>query len=152
MISSNATEATIDFFLAQLRLRNPTVIPGIYMSDHDRPQMNAVQRRYCESLLFLCWWHVLHAWRAHFVISHYPELWECLKRWIRITEENEFELCWGEIQRLAPPSFIEYINTYWLPERDLWSAIARKNRTVFEQSDTNMLVEACVSFQFSQIS
>jgi hypothetical protein len=43
MISSNATEATIDFFLTQLRLRNPKVILSIFMSDHDWGQMNAVQ-------------------------------------------------------------------------------------------------------------
>jgi hypothetical protein len=149
MISSNATEVTIDFFLAQLRLRNPSVIPKKFMSDRDPGQMNSIQRRYYEAQLLLCWWHVLHAWQQHFVTTHYPELWEKLKYWIRISDEKEFNKCWQEIQSLAPGSFLEYLNTYWIPVRDLWSAIARKDFTVFEHSDTNMLAEAYVSFRTS---
>lgn len=144
MISSNATEVTIDFFLSQIRAWNPTVVPKLWMSDRDRAQMNVILRRYVESKLLLCWWHVLHAWQQHFVTAHYPELWELLKCWIRIADKAEFEQYWVKIQALAPQSFTEYLKVYWLPERDLWSAISRKNRNIFEQSDTNMLVEAYV--------
>ncbi|KZP21248.1 hypothetical protein FIBSPDRAFT_741058 [Athelia psychrophila] len=51
-------------------------------------------------------------------------------------------MCWKKIQTLAAPSFIDYIEWYWLPQKDLWSVVSQKNHTVFEQNDTNMLVEA----------
>ena len=152
MISSNATEITIDFFLAKLRERNPKVIPKWFMSDFDRAQLNSVQRRYSESTLLLCWWHVLHAWQQHFITTSFPELWDVLKRWIWIIDEAEFNNSWAKVQALAPKSFTKYIITYWLPVRDMWSAMARKNRTVFEQSDTNMLVEAYVILLLSHFS
>lgn len=144
MISSNATEVTIDFFVSKLWEQNPEVIPKRFMSDFDKGQLNVVGRRYSELQRLLCWWHVPHAWQQHIVIAHYPELWEELKRWYRITDENEFDTCWAKIQSLAPPSFIEYITTHWLPVKELWLGIYRKNRSVFELSDTNMLVEVCV--------
>lgn len=146
MISSNATEATINFFLMMIWAQNPRVIPKWFMLDFDRGQLNAIRHWYPESWLLLCWWHVAHAWQQHFVISLYPELWEKLKSWYHITDEAEFQKCWAYIQELVPKSFIEYIKTYWLPVKKLWSAIHCKNHTVFEQSDTNMLVEAWVIF------
>ena len=81
MISSNATEATIDYFLAMLWAQNPGVIPKCLMSDFDKGQMNAVCRCYPESQLLLCWWHVAHAWQQHFVTAHYKDLWAELKQW-----------------------------------------------------------------------
>jgi hypothetical protein len=144
MISSNATEATIDFFLDTLREKNPKVIPSKIMSDFDKAQINAIRRRYPESQIFLCWWHVLHAWQQHIIISHYPELWDLLKGWIRLTDEAEFNECWTKIQALAPASFVEYLQVYWLPVWKMWSARERKDRTIFEFSETNMLVEAYV--------
>lgn len=43
-----------------------------------------------------------------------------------------------------PKSFIDYIKTYWLPVKKLWSAIHCKNNAIFEQSNTNMLVKVWV--------
>jgi hypothetical protein len=147
MISSNATEPTIDFFLATIRVQNPKVIPKRIMSDFDKGQLNRIEAQYPKSQQLLCWWHVPHAWQQHFVTAHYPELWETLKKWYRITDEAEFNSCWKKIQSLTPDSFIEYINTYWLldPVKKLWSGIYRKNRAIFELGDTNMLVEAYVA-------
>ncbi|KAF8170157.1 hypothetical protein BJ912DRAFT_997691 [Pholiota molesta] len=45
--------------------------------------MNSIQLVYPKATLFLCWWHVLHAWQQHFVTSSFPELWDLLKKWIR---------------------------------------------------------------------
>jgi hypothetical protein len=42
MILSNATEATIDFFLGTLREQNPKVIPSKIMSDFDKAQIKAI--------------------------------------------------------------------------------------------------------------
>ncbi|KAJ7602617.1 hypothetical protein DFH06DRAFT_912730, partial [Mycena polygramma] len=44
----------------------------------------------------------------------------------------------------APDSVIEYLQTYYLGQEtlEMWSAVYRKDRTVFQLCDTNMLVEA----------
>ncbi|KAJ7577777.1 hypothetical protein C8J56DRAFT_714490, partial [Mycena floridula] len=44
----------------------------------------------------------------------------------------------------APQSFIDYLKEYWMTDDFLpmWSAQWRKDQTVFEESDTNMLIEA----------
>ncbi|KAJ7599188.1 hypothetical protein C8J56DRAFT_751129, partial [Mycena floridula] len=45
---------------------------------------------------------------------------------------------------LAPPTFLSYLETYWMPEyyRQMWSAIFRTEEDIFLASDTNMLIEA----------
>ncbi|KAF8134713.1 hypothetical protein K438DRAFT_1997608 [Mycena galopus ATCC 62051] len=67
---------------------------------------------------------------------------EKLKGWIRITDQDEFNACWTEIQALAPPSVIEYLETYRMKVVRLWLAIYRVDHTIFDLGDTNMLVEA----------
>lgn len=146
MVSSNATEATINYFLGTLREKNPEIIPVKIMSDFDKAQINVIWRKYSESQLSLCWWHVLHAWQQHIVITHYSELWKLLKEWICLTRKAEFDDCWTEIQKLAPLSFINYIQEYWLPVQALWSAHERLGQTIFEFSETNMLIESYVFF------
>jgi hypothetical protein len=95
MISSNGKETTIDYFLANILLHNPTICPFVFMSDFDWAQLNSIRRRFPKSKHFLCWWHVLHAWQQHFSTQHYPELWEKLKAWIRITDPDKFDACWA---------------------------------------------------------
>lgn len=146
MLSSNAQQATIDFFLAKLRGKNPDVIPENWMTDFDQAQINAVQVRYPESKhIYLCWWHVLHAWQQHIAIAHYPELWELLKAWIRITDRKKFDEQWKKIQNLAPTSFIHYIINTWFPVVAKWSAVFRLERSIWQDCDTNMLLEASVT-------
>ncbi|KAF7371481.1 hypothetical protein MVEN_00002700 [Mycena venus] len=144
LISSNGKGDTIDYFLKNLRARNPDILPSKLMSDNDSAQLGKYRFRYPESLLLLCWWHVLHAWQKHFVITHFAELWDKLKGWIRITDPDKFWTCWEEIKALAPDSVIEYLEEYYMGETTLkmWSAMYRKDRTIFELCDTNMLVEA----------
>jgi hypothetical protein len=142
MLSSNAQQETVAYFLERVRDASPDVVPKRIMSDKNHGQLNAVKAVYPNSQLLLCWWHVLHAWRSHFVTAHHPELWELLKGWVRITGVEEFDQKWEAIQRLAPQSVTEYLRKEWIPDRDLWSAVARKDRSVWELGDTNMLVEA----------
>ncbi|KAJ7128412.1 hypothetical protein C8R44DRAFT_700955, partial [Mycena epipterygia] len=142
MISSNGKEVTIDHFLATILKENPTISPHIFMSDFDWAQLNAISRRYPTARLFLCWWHVLHAWQRHFVTQHYPILWERLKKWIRITDQTEFDAYWAEIQILAPDSVVAYLKSHWMGVVHMWSAVYRSDRSIFETCDTNMLVEA----------
>lgn len=142
MISSNATEVTIDFLLATVQGYNPMIHPEKFMTDFDWGQINSIRRRYPLSQVLLCWWHVLHAWIQHIVVAHYCELWELLKNWIRIEEEATFKAQWLKIQKLAPESFIEYITRYWMPVKNMWSGVERKRRNILQLCDTNMLVEA----------
>jgi hypothetical protein len=143
MLSSNAKEVTTDFFLGKLRERNPDIIPEKWMSDFDKGQINSIRKKYPESKdIFLCWWHVLHAWQQHFIVSHYPELWALLKEWLRITDPDKFDEKWVEIQAAAPDSVIAYLTKTWMPVKHMWSAVFRAGRSIWQVSDTNMLVEA----------
>ncbi|KAJ7732434.1 hypothetical protein B0H16DRAFT_1328742, partial [Mycena metata] len=140
MISSNGKEVTVDFFLNTILLENPSIVPFIFMSDFDYAQLNSIRRRYPGSKLLLCWWHVLHAWQQHFSTHHHPILWELLKSWIRITDQDEFDARWVEIKAIAPDSVTEYLEKFWMKEVALWSAVYRVDRTIFDLGDTNMLV------------
>ena len=142
MLASSGTEITVSFFLRKVREASPTVTPGWIMSDKDRAQMNAIEAVFPESRLVLCWWHVLHAWRQHFKTQHHEKLWEKLRAWVRVSDVTEFDQYWREIQKLAPESVVTYLETHWMPIQEKWSAIPRKARSIFSDSDTNMLLEA----------
>ena len=146
MISSNGMEETVDFLLRTVHARNPKVNPRNFMSDYNWPQLNSISRQFPLASIFLCWWHVLHAWQQHFHPSHYPELWALLKAWIRMTDPVKFAETWERIRTgspdFVPPSFIDYLATYWMKIEKWWSNVYRQGRSVFENSDTNMLLEA----------
>lgn len=82
MLSSNATEATVDFFLGAMQQQSPDVNPKIIISDRDWAQINPAQQQWPLTLVLLCWWHVLHAWHQHLQIYEHLKLWELLKGWI----------------------------------------------------------------------
>ena len=144
MLASEGTQEMHLFYLRSFRLKNPSVIPRFFMSDKDHAQMNAIEIVYPapETRLLLCWWHVLHAWQQHFHINEFPELWEDLKRWIRIDDAAAFEAHWVKIQSEAPTSMVNYLQKNWMNATHLWSAVARRGRSIHELSDTNMLIEA----------
>ena len=138
MVSSNATEAMIDYFIAMLWKHNPSIIPARWMSDFCKEQLKVLDRYYPNSVIYLCWW------QQHLVISHYKDLWTLLKGWVHIVEQSEFDACWAKVQQLAPESFVDYITTTWMPVVKLWSTIWQTDHTIFEFSETNMLVESYV--------
>lgn len=142
MLASEGTEAMHVFYLLTFKDANPFVVPRFFMTDKDRAQMNAISRVYSKTRILLCWWHVLHAWQQHFNIREFPELWDKLKRWIRVDNEAEFSRFWDEIKQMAPPSLSVYLEAHWLNEKELWSAVHRKGRSIHEVSNTNMLIEA----------
>ena len=153
MLSNSGTAETISYFLRLVRKKNPGVLPSRFMSDRDLAQLNALAAVYPESKLLLCWWHVLHAWQQYLQISQHPELWRLLKGWVRIVDASEFSRRWEEIKAIAPEYFIFYLEQYWLGKSTetlqvdwevLWSAVHRQGATIFEESDTNMLIEAYV--------
>ena len=137
MISSNGTEATMDYFLATLGAQNPKVVPKYLMTYFDKAQINAIEHCYTESQLLLCWWHLAHAWQQHFVTAHYKDLWVELKKWYWIATKADFDVCWERIQALAPVSIIKYITQHWLPHLHLWSTMYREGCSIFEQCDTS---------------
>jgi MULE transposase domain. len=153
MLASNGTQETLTYFLKLICQANPGVTPHWIMTDRDIAQINACRQQYPGSAILLCWWHVLHAWQQHFIISQHPILWEKLKAWIRVTDEAEFSTYWNVIMTLAPLNFIDYLQEYWMPVKfiKMWSAVHRANRTILEQSDTNMLVEASVPISHLQL-
>lgn len=104
MLASEGTEAMHVFYLTTFQHANPLVVPKFFMSDKDRAQMNAIGRVYRSSKVLLCWWHVLHAWQQHFNIKEFPLLWDKMKRWLRIDDEQEFNNAWAEIKEMAPSS------------------------------------------------
>jgi transposase-like protein len=113
MISSNGKEETIYFFLQVFRNRNPT-IPRYILSDRDEGQLNAIERVYSDSQLFLCLWHVLHAWRAHLHIPQHPEVWKMLQMLPRAETKEEADEIWGQIKWKAPADFVQYLETNWM--------------------------------------
>ena len=144
MLSSSGTEATIYFFLNFVKTRSPEITPAIIMSDRNKAQMNAIKTIYLGSTLLLCWWHVLRAIRMHFRTEEFPELWERVREWVKTPDQSKFNSWWEEMQTdpSVPQSFIDYLKVNWMPIVPLWSEASRKNRTIFQEGDTNMLIES----------
>ena len=71
-----------------------------------------------------------------------------------MTDDNEFNASWTQIQgdTKVPKSVAEYIARDWLPHKEMWSAMSRQNRTIFEEGDTNMLLESYVISNFKVYS
>ena len=144
MISSKGMEATIIFFLNFIKVQSPEIMPVIIMSDCDHAQMNVIKAVYSESMLLLCWWQVLHAMQTHFRTEEFLKLWEHMCEWVRTPDQTQFVSWWEEMQAdpVAPQSFIDYLRNNWMPITALWSESARKNQMIFQEGDTNMLIEA----------
>ncbi|KAE9389420.1 hypothetical protein BT96DRAFT_834937, partial [Gymnopus androsaceus JB14] len=144
LLASNNETETLTFYLKTLRACHPDIHPDYFMLDRDQSMINALRIVYPLVFLLLCWWHVLHAWQQHFSTTAYPELWEKLKAWIRVTDTDTFHSMKAEIFALAPQSFREYLETYWLTDSFLpmWSAAYRTKRSIFQDINTNMITEA----------
>jgi len=143
MITTSGTEATIKFFLNFVKARSPEITPAIAMSDRDQAQLNAISAVYLDSTVLLCWWHVLRAMRMHFRTEEFPKLWERVREWVKTPDQSKFESWWDEMQAdpSVPLSFLDYLKLNWMPIVPMWSGSARNNRTIFQESDTNMLIE-----------
>lgn len=144
MLASYGTEETIAYFLSLLRALNPSTIPKKFMTDCDFAQINAITVRYLESEIWLCWWHVLHAWQQHFVISQNENLWMKLKALIWLEDLSLFDAALVEIKALAPAWFWDYLVKNWLLEKltHMWSAVHHRSQEIHLFNDTNMLIEA----------
>ena len=144
MQSSSGTEATIRFFLQFVKTESPTVSPAIIMSDHDKAQMNAIGSVYPDSKLLLRWWHMLRAMRMHFRMEEFPEIWARLRKWVKTPDQTKFNSIWEWLQTdpSVPVSLTDYLRSQWMSVVPLWLGTMRKNRTIFQEGDTNMLIES----------
>jgi MULE transposase domain len=144
MLSSNGTAATITFILNWVKTASPGVQPSIIMTDHDLVQIKAIKAVYPDSQIFLCIWHVLQAIRSHFVPEKFQSLWAKVKSLVKTEDSDEFDRIWTEISTnpSVPQSFMEYLTTKWKPKSHMWSLSNQTKRTLLEESDTNMLIEA----------
>ena len=144
MLSSSGTEATIQYFLNFVKDRSPGVMPTIIMSDRDKAQMNAIKTIYLDSKLLLCWWQVLCAIRMHFHTEEFLEVWDHIREWVKTSDQSRFDAIWEWIQTdpSVPQTLIDYLKINWMTIVPLWSGTARKERTIFQERDTNMLIEA----------
>src|SRR6266851_2277764 len=152
MLASNGTTVTIAFFLQWIRDASPSVQPAVIMTDRDQAQINALEAIYPQSTVNLCTWHVLRAMRSHFNTNQYPVLWNKVKTWVKTNDQIEFTRLWVEISGdpSAPQSFIAYLKAQWLPVTLKWSRVLRKGRSIYEEGDTNMLIEAYVFALFGR--
>jgi hypothetical protein len=91
--------------------------------------------------------------RSHFNTNQYPVLWGKVKAWVKTTDQFEFAKLWVKISGdpSAPQSFIAYLKAQWLPVTPKWSRVLRKGRSIYEEGDTNMLIEAYVFHMFREI-
>jgi len=91
MLSSNGTQATIQYFLNLVKAQSPEVSPNIFMTDRDQAQVNSIRAIFPECrCIFYCWWHVLRAIQTHFNTKEFLELWSLIQDWIHTTDENQF--------------------------------------------------------------
>ena len=147
MLSSNGTQATIEFFLNLIKSQSPKISPSIFMMDHNHAQVNAICTAFSECQhVFYCWWHVLRIIHTHFNTKEFPKLWTLIQYWVRVTDSNKFNSCWTQIKEdtEVPKSVAEYIAWEWLPHKDMWSAVSHQNQTIFEEGNTNMLLEVYI--------
>jgi hypothetical protein len=150
MIASNGTTDTIAFFIHWVRDTSPAVWPAVIMTDCNRAQINMLKAIYPDSQILLYKWHVLRAMQSHFNTNEFPDLWAKVKVFVNASESGVFAKLWVEISNdpSVPQSFVQYMRSEWLPEAKMWSLVMRKNRSILEEGDTNMLLEAYV-FHFS---
>jgi hypothetical protein len=82
----------------------------------------------------------------HFNTKEFEDLWALIQDWVCMVDDDKFKASWTQIQgdTKVPRSVAQYIAREWLPQKEMWSAMLHKNRTIFEEGDTNMLLEAYV--------
>ena len=144
MLMSSSTEATIKYFLNFVKLRSPQISPAVIMTDRDKAQINAISAVYPDSTVLLCWWHMLRAIRMHFRTEEFPEVWDRIREWVKTSDQLKFDAIWEWLQTdpSVPRSLIDYLKINWMTIVPLWSGTMRKERTIFQEGDTNMLIEA----------
>ena len=146
MLSSNVITNTIAFFVNWVKEASPGVQPSVIMTDCDQAQIAALQIVCPQSQILLCTWHVLRMMRSHFVTDQFEALWDKIEAWVNTNDLSKFLTLWDEISSdpSVPQSVVWYLTTEWMQVPHMWLKVAQKNRSIFEEGDTNMLIEAYV--------
>ena len=136
----------IAFFLKWIKDASPSITPRILMTDRDQAQITALQTVYPQSQVLLCTWHVLCTMQSHFAMNEFPDLWNNIKAWVKTDNLMEFFNLWDKISTdpSVPQSFVQYLTTEWMPSPHMWSKVARKNRSIFKEGNTNMLIKVYI--------
>ena len=153
MLTSSATTDIIAFFVRWVRDASPLVLPAVIMTDRDQAQIAALEIVYSRSRILLCRWHVLRTIRTHFVTNQFQALWEQIKAWVKTDDIATFYNIWEKISSdpCVPESVVKYLKAEWLPVVHRWSMIGRRNRSIFEEGETNMLIESYVVYLSCEI-
>ena len=146
MLSSNGTYITIKYFLQLIKAQSPNILPKIYMTDCDQAQVKAICATYPICRVLYCWWHVLRAIWTCFHIEEFPKLWDLIQDWVYTTKDMEFDAWWEQMQldTKNTTTVIGYLAWEWVLCKNMWLAIFRQNHTIFEEGNTNMLLESYV--------
>ena len=136
----------IKYFLNFVKLQSLEILLVVIMTDHDKAQMNAILAVYPDSMVLICWWHMLYAIQMHFCMEEFTEPWECIWEWIKTANQPKFDSMWEWIQTnpLVPKSFVDYLQNNWMGIVPLRSGIYREMCLIFQEGDTNMLIEVYV--------
>jgi hypothetical protein len=77
-------------------------------------------------------------------MAEFEGLWQKIKALVTTDNQAVFDHLWCEIctDPSVPPSVIKYLNDVWMQRPHMWSKVFWKDRSIFEERDTNMLIEA----------
>ncbi len=76
--------------------------------------------------------------------TEFKALWTKIKALVKSDNQAVFDNLWHEINTdpSFPPSIVKYLNDMWMKRQHMWSKVFQKNLSIFEEGDTNMLIEA----------
>ena len=82
--------------------------------------------------------------QMHFSTEEFLEVWEHIYTWIKTSDQIKFDQMWQELQTndSVPQSLVDYLKVNWMGIETLWSGIHKKNWPIFQEGDTNMLIES----------
>ena len=85
--------------------------------------------------------------------NQFQALWEQIKAWVKTDDIATFYNIWEKISSdpSVPESVVKYLKAEWLPVVHRWSMIGRRHRSIFEEGETNMLIESYVVYLSCEI-
>ena len=77
-------------------------------------------------------------------MEEFPNLWEHVCDCVKTHNLSKFDSWWDEMQAdpTVPLSFIDYLKVNWMPIVPPWVGSAQKYHMIFQEGNTNMLIES----------
>lgn len=126
-------------FLLKFKEMCPEV--GVFITDNDSAEIEAITEIFPRSRHILCWWHVLKCWRKHLPRPIDPDLWGNLVQLLK-SKDLDFERRSNEIITKAPSEYAEYLNSYYRGNAKKWAGCFRQDIGMFRKTNSNMLIES----------